>query len=90
MLSVKGASSTESGVTVSFPDKSLITLNLSPRIGFWFELGSSTTLDLGASYNMVGWADWKGTLGAGGSTIDITNSIELSYFAVMLRIGQSF
>lgn len=90
MLSAKGGSSTDGGVTITFPDKNLLTLNLSPRVGFGMDLGSNTLLDLSVSYNMVGSADWVGTASSGGNSVDLTSTLKVSYFAAMLRVGQSF
>jgi opacity protein-like surface antigen len=90
MLSAKGGSSTDGGVTITFPDKDLLTLNLSPRVGFGVDLGSNTLLDLSVSYNMVGSADWVGTASSAGNSVDLTSVLKVSYFAAMLRVGQSF
>jgi hypothetical protein len=89
MISAKGASETDGSLTVSFPDKSLFALNLSPRIGFGFDVGG-TILDLMVSYNMIGTANWNGTATVGTTSLEVKDAFKLSYLAAMLRVGQNF
>jgi hypothetical protein len=90
MISVKGFSEAESGITVDFPDKSLFALNLSPRIGLGVDVSSNSILELMLAYNMVGTAKWSGTASAGATSVDVTDSFKISYLSAVLRIGQRF
>ncbi len=90
MISVKGFSEVDSGITVEFPDKSLFALNLSPRIGLGVDVSSDSILELMLTYNMIGSAKWSGTASAGAASVGVTDTFKISYLSAVLRIGKRF